>query len=102
MYYSQDNQDKFLDEYIFKGYRNGTFVDIGAHDGVSYNNTLYFEKKYSWSGVNIEPLEDIYNKLTINRPNSTNLNCAVSNEEGEYDFYSNQGYTMLKLFSISI
>jgi FkbM family methyltransferase len=93
MYYSQDNQDKFLEENIFKGYKNGTFVDVGAHDGFSYNNTLYFEKTHNWTGVNIEPLEYTYNLLTNNRPDSTNLNCAVSNEEGECDFYCNKGYT---------
>jgi FkbM family methyltransferase len=93
MYYSQDNQDRFLDEHIFKGHKNGTFMDIGAHDGVSYNNTLYFEQKHNWNGVNIEPLQHIYTKLLTNRPNNINLNCAVSNEEGLFDFYSNNGYT---------
>ena len=43
MYYSQFKQDQFLEEVVFKGYKNGTFVDVGAHDGVSINNTLYFE-----------------------------------------------------------
>lgn len=93
MYYSQDNQDKFLQENVFKGYKKGTFVDVGAHDGISYNNTLYFEKNHNWSGVNIEPLEHTYNLLTNNRPNNINLNCAVFNEERECDFYSNNGYT---------
>ena len=44
MFNSQDNQDKYLEDTIFKGYQNGIFMDIGAHDGISINNTLYFEK----------------------------------------------------------
>jgi len=42
MFYSQCEQDKFLEETVFKGHKNGFFVDVGAHDGVSINNTLYF------------------------------------------------------------
>jgi hypothetical protein len=41
---SQYKQDKYLESIIFKGYKNGFYVDVGAHDGVSLNNTLYFER----------------------------------------------------------
>ena len=41
IFYSQYKQDKYLEEEIFKGYENGFFVDVGAHDGISINNTLY-------------------------------------------------------------
>lgn len=93
MYNSQDNQDKYLEENIFKGYKNGIFVDVGAHDGISLNNTLYFEKYNNWSGINIEPINQVYNKLVINRPSSININCAVCNNDGDTDFYYNTGYT---------
>ena len=52
MYNSQDYQDKYLEENIFKGYKNGVFIDVGAHDGISINNTLYFEKYIS---LGVEP-----------------------------------------------
>jgi hypothetical protein len=39
MFYSQCEQDKFLEENVFKGYKDGTFLDVGAHNGVSINNT---------------------------------------------------------------
>lgn len=45
MYYSQYQQDEYLENNIFKEYKYGFFMDIGAHDGISFNNTLYFEKK---------------------------------------------------------
>jgi hypothetical protein len=32
MFYSQDKQDEFLETNVFKGFTNGIFVDIGAHD----------------------------------------------------------------------
>ena len=93
MFHSQDNQDTYLETNIFKGYKNGFFVDVGAHDGISINNTLYFEKNNNWSGINIEPIKTVFDKLVINRPNNINLNCAVCNNDGETDFLCNIGYT---------
>ena len=93
MFYSQDGQDKYLETNIFKGYKNGFYVDVGAHDGISINNTLYFEKNNNWTGINIEPIKKVFEKLVINRPNNINLNCAVCNNDGETDFLCNIGYT---------
>ena len=93
MFYSQDNQDVFLENNVFKGFQNGCFMDIGAHDGVSINNTLYFEKNNNWSGINIEPIKEVYDKLVINRPNNININCAVCNYDGSAEFILNKGYT---------
>tara|TARA_Y100000996_G_scaffold371113_1_gene319162 strand:- start:3327 stop:4010 length:684 start_codon:yes stop_codon:yes gene_type:complete len=95
MFYSQHNQDEYLERNIFKGYKNGVFVDVGAYDGKLINNTLYFEENNNWSGINIEPLKDTFNELVLNRPNCININCAVSNNNGYADFYSNSGFTIL-------
>ena len=93
MYHRQDKQDQYLEENVFKGYKNGFFVDVGAHDGETINNTLYFETNNNWKGINVEPITDVYEKLVINRPNSVNLNCAVDEKEGEAEFIYNKGYT---------
>lgn len=93
MFYSQDNQDKILELNIFKGFKNGVFVDVGAHDGITINNTLYFEKNNGWRGINIEPIKSVFDSLVINRPNSININCAICNNDGETEFIFNTGYT---------
>jgi len=93
MFHSQFNQDEYLETNIFKGYKNGFYVDVGAHDGISINNTLYFEKNNNWSGINIEPIKIVFDKLLNNRPHNINLNCAVCNTDGETDFLCNTGYT---------
>lgn len=95
---SQDGQDKYLEENVFKGFKNGFFVDVGAHDGISINNTLYFETKNNWTGINIEPLPEVFKKLEKNRPKCINLNLAVDNVsedmlESTAEFYMNTGYT---------
>ena len=93
MFYSQDNQDRYLEFFVFKGFKNGVYVDVGANDGVSLNNTLYFEKNNNWTGINIEPIKTVFDKLVINRPNNINLNYAVCNYNGETEFVCNTGHT---------
>ena len=60
---------------------NGFFVDIGAHDGVTFNNSYFFEQ-YGWQGVCIEPSPDVYEALKSNRKCDL-YNVAISNETGE-------------------
>lgn len=62
-FYSQYGQDKYLYENFFKDKQNGVFIDIGAYDGVTLSNTLFFEKYKGWSGICIEPIPDIFQKL---------------------------------------
>jgi FkbM family methyltransferase len=93
MFYSQDNQDKLLEQNVFQGYKHGFFIDVGAHNGIKINNTLYFEKNNGWTGINVEPIKTVFDTLVVNRPNSINLNCAVSNSDGETEFYCNTGHT---------
>lgn len=93
MFYSQDKQDEYLEKNVFKGYKNGIYIDVGAHNGITINNTLYFEKNNNWTGINIEPIKTLYDKLVINRPNNINLNYAICNHDGETEFLCNIGYT---------
>lgn len=92
-YYSQEKQDQYLDTVVFKGHRDGYFVDVGAHDGKSINNTLFFEETRGWKGINVEPILEVFDKLTTNRPTCVNINYAVSEKEGTATFICNRGYT---------
>jgi FkbM family methyltransferase len=90
MYNSQIGQDKFIDEFFDK--KEGlTFLDIGAHDGVSISNTYFLEKERNWNGICVEaqPLE--FQKLKSNR-NCVCVNVAVSDYNGETDFICVEGY----------
>lgn len=84
-YYSQHAQDLFLDSFVFHGERGGTFLDIGAYDGVTLSNTYFFEKALGWSGVCVEPNPSVYAILKEQRT-SLCLNCGISAEPGELDF----------------
>ena len=91
-YYSQWKQDKFLFENFFQNLKNGVFVDIGAHNGVTFSNSLFFNN-LGWKGICVEPVPRIFKELEKNRPNSININCAICETEGEMDFISLEGYT---------
>jgi FkbM family methyltransferase len=93
MFHSQFKQDEFLETHVFCGYRRGVFVDVGASDGVTINNTLFFEKEREWTGINIEPLGHLFDELVKNRPNCMNLPYVVANDTKEHLFIANQGYT---------
>jgi FkbM family methyltransferase len=89
---SQDGQDRFLVEKIFAGKHNGVFVDVGANDGKNLSNTWYFEKELGWSGLAIEPIPSVFNKLRENR-SCTTVNCCVADHEGSVRFLELTGYT---------
>lgn len=93
-FYSQDKQDEFLHNNVFKGHTSGYFVDVGAHDGKTINNTLFFEETLNWTGINIEPIKDVYDNIVKNRPSCANLNVAIDTiDYGKQKFFLNKGYT---------
>lgn len=92
MYKGQFKQDEFLDKRVFRELKNGVFVDVGAHDGISLSNTYFFEKCRNWSGVCIEPNPHVYPKLEKSRSCIT-LPYAVDCKDGIVDFVCNDGYT---------
>jgi FkbM family methyltransferase len=84
MYFSQQEEDKILFE-KYLNYRNGIFIELGAMDGITFSNTLFFEKELGWTGVLIEPTGQ-FNQLKNNRPNCININCAISEINGDVEF----------------
>ncbi len=97
-YYGQMGQDKFLDTAVFAGLRNGIFVDVGAHDGESLSNTYFFEKDKGWTGLCIEPIPAVFQKLQALRRKSKCYQLAIDSEEKETMFLLGKGYP--EMFSV--
>lgn len=93
-YYSQYNQDQYLDERIFKGKENGTFLDIGAYDGVEYSNTCFFERVRNWNGICVEPNPVVFPKLQQNR-NCICKNVCISATAGTVTYLRVSGYAAM-------
>lgn len=65
------------------GYRdNGTFVDLGAADGITGSNTFILEKFYKWNGVCVEPNPAFIKSLYGSRDVAISDLCAY-NESGK-------------------
>lgn len=84
-YYSQCDQDKYVNETFFKNKRNGIFVDIGAHSGIEISNTYFFEKTLDWTGICIEPIPDLFSELKKNRKCICIQGC-ISDHVGKAQF----------------
>ena len=84
-YTSQCDQDRYLNETFFFNKRNGVFVDIGAHDGIRYSNSYFFEKELFWTGICIEPLPNVFEKLKQNR-SCILVNKCISSQTGTEAF----------------
>jgi FkbM family methyltransferase len=92
LYKSQNMQDVFLDRWVFRGTERGSFIDIGAHDGITYSNTWFFEKQRRWKGVCIEPNPGVFKRLAANR-GCTVLDCAMAGARGTVEFQRIAGYS---------
>jgi FkbM family methyltransferase len=57
--------------------RNGFFVEAGANDGLTFTNTLYFERYRGWRGLLVEPLPERAARCRENRPNCVVESCAL-------------------------
>lgn len=88
MYYGQFDPpvDRILHERYFKDKANGVFIECGAFDGTLDSCCRFFEESKGWTGINIEPVPHLFDMLTKNRPKSTNLKVALSNNNGVATF----------------
>jgi FkbM family methyltransferase len=73
-FFGLDNLDERLLPYVRRG--RGTFVELGAYDGVSQSNTAWLERNRGWRGILVEPIPEAYERCVSNRPLATVVNCA--------------------------
>lgn len=90
MFYGQNKEDEVIHQLISSKYGEnfkGSFLDLGANDGITLSNSRYFIEN-GWNGVLIEAGKLPYQKLmsTI-LPNTIAINCAIGNQNGSLTFY---------------
>lgn len=84
LFQSQYGQDKLVCE-MTNYHTKGIFVDVGAYDGVTINNTFYLEKVLDWNGIIIEPIPLQAERCLHNRW-CTVWNGCCSDQCGEEEF----------------
>ena len=81
--YAQHGEDLLI-ESIMGSEKIGSFIDIGANDGVLFSNTYKFAKSGS-HGLCIEPSRTCFRKLRLNHllhPKVKCLHSAISEKDG--------------------
>ena len=71
--FSLNKLDKKLEKYV--DFDQGFFVELGANDGITQSNSLYFELKRNWRGVLIEPSPHNFQKCVANRGLNNYIFC---------------------------
>lgn len=87
---SQYGQDAFVLHAFFRDEhgqykRNGVFVDVGAHDGITLSNSYVAEQALNWTGVCLEPLPEPYLALSQHR-RCVPINACAYNTRGNVSF----------------
>ncbi|MFC1842080.1 FkbM family methyltransferase [Candidatus Dependentiae bacterium] len=90
-YFSQYKQDKYIHENFFGHKKNGTFVEIGASDGIKISNTLFFEQYLEWDGICVEPMPHFFKQLEKNRSCICIEGC-IADFNGTAKFLQVHGY----------
>lgn len=77
---SQSEEDQILLEH-FNGLCGGTYLEMGALDGVKYSNSFVFNAAFDWKGVLVELTKKSFQKLQKNRKNELALvNAGICKE----------------------
>lgn len=89
--YAQNKEDVILDAF-FSDIKNGFYVDVGANHPIEDSVTKHFYNN-GWSGINIEPIQALYEQLIEDRPRDIVLNVGVADKKGTLNLrqYNNTG-----------
>lgn len=72
--------------YVGKNFPDAQVLQIGAMDGINFDDTRGFLDMYRWKSVLVEPVPAIFNELKENfkdRDNYIFEQCAITEEDGE-------------------
>lgn len=76
---------------LIKNRDNFFFIKIGANDGLRSDPIAALIKQYRWSGIMVEPVKYLFERLERNYekfPNIQCVNAAIANLNGKKTFYS--------------
>src|SRR5262245_52763945 len=87
--YAQNYEDVMLWRAL-RDVERGFYVDVGAADPQELSVTKVFYDR-GWSGINVEPLDEYFEKLKKARPRDININAGAGREAGLRTLYAIAG-----------
>lgn len=88
-YHSYQGQDRFVVA-ATAGQRGGFFLDSGASSGTKGSNTLTLERDFGWTGICVEPNDELFAQLAGSR-SCVCLNTCLYTDDGEIAFFEAAG-----------
>jgi FkbM family methyltransferase len=98
--YSMDGEDLAIKQYT-KNINNGFYVDIGAHHPVQRSNTCKLHEA-GWHGINVDISDFSLNLFNYLRPDDINIQRAVSDSNGETNFYYQKDFSQLSTTDLDL
>lgn len=77
--------EDFFVNLIFENKTDGTYIDVGAHDGVRFSNSFAFAKKLNWKGICVEAHPDYGELCRKNREDERNKVYVLACGNGDMD-----------------
>lgn len=99
MYSQNDEQQRILDYF---GNSLGTVLDLGANDGKTLSNSLKVIE-IGWNGILVEPSKEAFRRLEKLHAQNEKVICfntAISNIEGELEFFESGSHITKEDFSL--
>jgi hypothetical protein len=84
---SQSGEDFVLLRW-FNGLCQGTFIELGALDGIKFSNSYLFEFALQWQGLLIEITPPSFAALQKNRPNNVLVHAGVCEQRQTIHYYN--------------
>ncbi len=84
--YSQEGEDMIL-KALFRGQKNGFYVDVGAHHPKRFSNTYFFYKQ-GWRGINIDAMPGSMKLFNMVRPKDVNIEKPVFDKKQTLTYYA--------------
>jgi hypothetical protein len=73
---------------------DGIYLEMGAYDGESGSNSLFFDEVLGWNGVLIESSPPIFKKMKSRRPHAIRIQMAACQDPvGQIEFLGGGGST---------
>jgi FkbM family methyltransferase len=94
--YAYNHEDVLLSR-VFAGQSQGSYIDVGAsHPRYGSLSCHFYER--GWSGVNVEPIPELFGAFPSERSRDVNLNVGLSDQAGQRPFYQVVGEEGLSTF----
>ena len=78
--FSQSGQSIFIDK-LLNSKQNGFLIEAGAFDGEFQSNSLFFETQRNYTGILIEPVPSIFEKLLTKNRKLHKINACIAKDK---------------------